>query len=88
MVTLCSAFRQPPREAKADWEIFAEVGRRLGFVKEFAFANSAEVYAEFVQLTRDRPCDMSGISHEQLQAQGPTQWPYLIREQGNQGDRE
>ncbi|NEU77800.1 nitrate reductase [Nostoc sp. UIC 10630] len=75
VVTLCQAFRQPPREAKADWEIFAEVGRRLGFEKEFAFANSAEVYAEFVQLTQNRPCDMTGISHEQL-TQGPTQWPY------------
>lgn len=76
MVTLCSAFRQPPREAKADWEIFAEVGRRLGFVDEFAFTNSAEVYAEFVQLTRHRPCDMTGISHEELQTKGPTQWPH------------
>lgn len=60
MVTLCQAFRQPPGEAKADWEIFAEVGRRLGFVQEFSFANSSEVYAEFVKLTRDRPCDMTG----------------------------
>jgi len=75
VVTLCQAFRQPPREAKADWEIFAEVGRRLGFKKEFAFANSAEVYAEFVQLTKNRPCDMTGISHKQL-TEGPTQWPY------------
>ncbi|MBW4684837.1 MAG: nitrate reductase [Komarekiella atlantica HA4396-MV6] len=76
VVTLCQAFRQPPREAKADWEIFAEVGRRLGFAGEFAFANSAEVYAEFAQLTRGRPCDMTGISHEQLQTEGQTQWPY------------
>jgi ferredoxin-nitrate reductase len=75
-VTLCPAFRQPPKEAKPDWEIFAEVGRRLGFEKQFAFVNSSQVYAEFVQLTRDRPCDMTGISHEQLQIQGPTQWPY------------
>ncbi|WP_414543563.1 molybdopterin oxidoreductase family protein [Nostoc sp. CCY0012] len=75
-VTLCQAFRQPPREAKADWEIFAEVGRRLGFEKEFAFTNSSQVYAEFVQLTSDRPCEMTGISHEQLQIQGPTQWPH------------
>ncbi|MBD2571004.1 molybdopterin oxidoreductase family protein [Anabaena lutea] len=75
-VTLCSAFREPPREAKPDWEIFAEVGRRLGFEKEFAFNNSAEVYAEFVQLTRQRPCDMSGLSHEVLQTKGPTQWPH------------
>ncbi|MEH2173173.1 molybdopterin oxidoreductase family protein [Nostoc sp.] len=76
VVTLCSAFRQPPREAKADWEIFAEVGRRLGFQREFAFANSAEVYAEFVKLTKNRPCDMTGLSHAQLQTQGPTQWPH------------
>ncbi|MBD2665681.1 NarB protein [Richelia sinica FACHB-800] len=77
-VTLCQAFRQPPREAKPDWEIFAEVGRRLGFADKFAFRNSAEVYAEFVQLTRHRPCDMSGLSHEVLQAQGPTQWPHPV----------
>jgi len=74
-VTLCPKFRTPPGEAKADWEIFAEVGRRLGFVGEFAYANSAEVYAEFVKLTRDRPCEMTGISHQSLQEQGPTQWP-------------
>jgi ferredoxin-nitrate reductase len=85
VVTLCSGFRQPPREAKADWEIFAEVGRRLGFEKEFAFANSAEVYAEFVKLTKTRPCDMTGISHEQLQTQGPTQWPHP--KMGSGGDK-
>ena len=76
MVTLCSAFREPPREAKPDWEIFAEVGRRLGFHDKFNFQNSAEVYQEFVQLTRQRPCDMSGLSHGFLAAQGPTHWPY------------
>ncbi len=77
MVTLCRAFRTPPGEAKADWEIFAEVGRRLGFLQEFAFANSGEVYAEFVKLTGDRPCDMTGISHDQL-VQGPIQWPHPL----------
>ncbi|MBV8882700.1 MAG: molybdopterin-dependent oxidoreductase, partial [Chroococcidiopsidaceae cyanobacterium CP_BM_RX_35] len=74
METLCPAFRNPPGEAKADWHIFSEVGRRLGYEKQFQFASSADVFAEYVQLTRDRPCDMSGLSHEQL-AQGPIQWP-------------
>lgn len=81
VVTLCPAFRIPPGEAKADWEIFAEVGRRLGFEKEFSFTNSAEVHAEFVKLTRDRPCDMTGMSHEQLLAEGATQWPYPEKKQ-------
>ncbi|MDZ8051135.1 MAG: molybdopterin oxidoreductase family protein [Aulosira sp. ZfuVER01] len=86
-VTLCPAFREPPREAKPDWEIFAEVGRRLGFEKEFAFANSAEVYAEFVQLTRHRPCDMTALSHEKLQAQGPTQWPCSQEQKSTQDSK-
>jgi ferredoxin-nitrate reductase len=80
-VTLCPAFRDAPGEAKADWEIFAEVGRRLGFEKQFAFSSSADVYAEFAQLTRDRPCDMTGLSHERLGAEGPQQWPFPASEQ-------
>ncbi len=36
-VTLCSAFRQPPGEARADWTIFAELGRRLGFEAQFGW---------------------------------------------------
>ncbi len=74
-VTYCPGFDIPLGEARHDWEIFAEVGRRLGFKEQFAFQTSAEVYAEFVQLTKDRPCDMSGLSHDRLQQQGPTQWP-------------
>ena len=83
IVTLCQSFRQPLGEARADWETFAEVGRRLGFEREFTFASSAAVYAEFVKLTRDRPCDMTGISHEQLVAEGATQWPYSSKGSGD-----
>ena len=75
VVTLCPSFRYPPGEARADWEIFAEVGRRLGFTEQFDFASSAAVHAEFVQLTRGRPCDMTGLSYERLQQEGPLQWP-------------
>ncbi|MBD2043431.1 molybdopterin oxidoreductase family protein [Microcoleus sp. FACHB-672] len=83
VVTLCPAFRTPPGEAKADWEVFAEVGRRLGFPQQFAFKNAAEVYAEYAQLTRNRPCDQTGISHERLKTEGPMQWP--CREAGGMG---
>jgi ferredoxin-nitrate reductase len=74
-VTLLSAFRPPVGEARPDWEIIAEVGKRLGFGSYFPFANSAEVYAEYVQLTQGRLCDVSGLSHEILKA-NPVQWPY------------
>ncbi|MDL5052136.1 nitrate reductase [Oscillatoria laete-virens NRMC-F 0139] len=75
VVTLCQAFRPPKGEAKPDWEIFAEVARRLGFGDRFTYPNSAAVYAEYVQITQGRVCDLSGLSHELL-ADGPIQWPY------------
>lgn len=74
-VTYCPAMRDRPGETKADWEIFADVGRRLGFEKQFAFNSPDEVYAEFVQLTAGRVCDMTGLSHQRLAAEGPIQWP-------------
>lgn len=87
VVTLCSQFRMPPGEAKADWEIFAEVGRRLGFEKQFQFSNSGEVYQQFTQLTRNRPCDMSGINHQRLLEKGPIQWPYKDTQEPTTGKR-
>jgi ferredoxin-nitrate reductase len=85
-VTLCPAFQLPKGEAREDWAIFAEVGRRLGFEAQFRFTNSAQVYAEYVQLTKGRPCDMSGISHERLRREGPIQWPCPLEEQGEKSN--
>ena len=87
VVTLCPKFRNAPGEAKPDWEIFAEVGRRLGFVDQFAFKDSAQVRAEFIQLTRGRVCDQTGISSQRLEAEGPIQWPCpeQLQVQGSSG---
>lgn len=74
VVTLCSAFRQPPGEARPDWEIFAEVAHRLGFADKFAFTDAASVHREFVQLTQGRVCQMTEINHELLASQGASQW--------------
>ncbi|MBW4658604.1 MAG: nitrate reductase [Drouetiella hepatica Uher 2000/2452] len=74
-VTYCPAFRSPMGEARGDWEIFAEVGRRLGFAEQFQFSSSEDVRSEFIQLTRDRFCDQTALSHAYLQENGPTQWP-------------
>ena len=75
-VTLCPAFRQPPGEARGDWEIFAELGRRLGFVSQFSFDSAAAVWQEFSALTAGRVCDLSGLSHGLLAEHGPQQWPF------------
>ncbi|MEB3176701.1 MAG: nitrate reductase [Synechococcus sp.] len=75
-VTYCPAFREPPGEARPDWMVWAELGRRLGFEDQFRYDSAAEVYAEFASLTAGRLCDVSGLSHGVLQQQGPQQWPY------------
>jgi ferredoxin-nitrate reductase len=75
-VTLCPAFRSPPGRARPDWAVFAEVGRRLGFERQFDYGSAAEVYAEFTALTAGRLCDSSGLSHELLRQHGPQQWPF------------
>ncbi|NJK33994.1 MAG: nitrate reductase [Oscillatoriales cyanobacterium SM2_2_1] len=74
VVTLCPAFQPPLGEARDDWQIFAEVGKRLGYADFFPFQNSSDVYAEFARLTHGRPCDQSGISHHAL-TDRPIQWP-------------
>jgi ferredoxin-nitrate reductase len=38
VVTICPAFRLAPGEARADWAIFAEVGRRLGLPNNLTLA--------------------------------------------------
>ena len=77
-VTYCPAYRRHFGESRPDWDVFAEVGRRLGFQEHFAYGTAAEVYAEFTQLTKGRLCDVSGLSHELLNQEGPQQWPYPV----------
>lgn len=73
-VSLVEKVVEPPGEARADWEIFAGVARALGFEREFAWKDSAAVYDEYKELTRDTPVDITGLSHERLR-RGPRQWP-------------
>jgi ferredoxin-nitrate reductase len=82
-VSLVEKLVEPPGEAKADWEIFAGVARRLSFEKNFAWEDSSAVYDEYKELTRNTPVDVTGLSHERLR-RGPVQWPVperLLREE-------
>jgi ferredoxin-nitrate reductase len=64
----------PPGDALPDWEIFARLGRALGFEDAFGYASAAEVFDEFARTTAGRVCDQSGLSHERLR-RGSVQWP-------------
>src|SRR5205085_3437541 len=63
-----------PGDALSDREILARFARKMGFAG-FDHADAAEVWDEFIQLTRGRPCDMAGATSARLRAQASLQWP-------------
>ena len=75
-VTLCPTFREKNKDTKPDWQIFAELGQKLGYEKQFKYKSSSDVYDEFLKTTSKRVCDMSGLSYELLKKSGPQQWPF------------
>ncbi len=70
----------PPGEAREDWEIAADFGRRLaqrlrpGQRDLFAFASVEEAWNEHREATRGRDLDITGLSYAILD-DGPQQWP-------------
>jgi assimilatory nitrate reductase catalytic subunit len=72
----------PPGEARADWEIAADFGRRLAARLRpaqrdlFAFAAAEDAWNEHREATRGRDLDITGLSYALLDRAGPQQWPY------------
>src|ERR1019366_2857600 len=76
------AFLPAPGDARADWAIFAQLGRRMGF-SGFDFRCPAVVFREHAALSAfenngARDFDLGGLaelSDEEYDALSPTQWP-------------
>tara|TARA_R110001583_G_scaffold11285_1_gene51319 strand:+ start:43397 stop:46096 length:2700 start_codon:yes stop_codon:yes gene_type:complete len=74
-----------PGEAKADWWIVAEVGKRMGYSHAFTFRHEGDVFAEYAKMTtlgneHGTARDLNLIGLTQLDDQGysqltPQQWP-------------
>jgi len=75
-------FFDPPGEARADWNIIADVGCRMGFSDAFSFGNPADVFAEYAAQTAfendgRRVLDLSdwlGLDRAAYHALEPRQW--------------
>ena len=65
----------PPGEARPDWEIFADLGRRLGYGDALPYRTAEDVFAEYRACTVGTAVDLGGISYARLQRVGPMQWP-------------
>jgi formate dehydrogenase major subunit/formate dehydrogenase alpha subunit len=59
-----------PGEARADWQILAEVARRCGYDMP-DYQHPSEIYAEMAGLSPK----FAGISHERINTEGGLQWP-------------
>jgi formate dehydrogenase major subunit len=60
---------EPPGEARADWEIIADLATRMGY--EMNYRSVEEIFGEFMQLTPS----YAGISYKRLDKEGGLQWP-------------
>ena len=77
------AFRAAPGQARPDWWMFAEVGRRMGWDKEFAWQDPADVFREHAALSAfendgARIFNLGGladISDTAYDDMPPMQWP-------------
>ena len=79
-----------PGMARPDWDILAEVGRRMGWGDPFDYANAAEIFREYAALSGiagkfGRDFDISGLADTDdraYEALDPTRWPVTATRQG------
>lgn len=65
---------EPLGEARADVEILCDFAKRMGF-RGFNFANAAEIYEEYVAMTKGSSIDISYLNYDRLKSEGTFQWP-------------
>jgi assimilatory nitrate reductase catalytic subunit len=70
-----------PAETRHDWEIATLFARKLEALLGknstlFPYDSSEQVWNEHRESTRGRDLDITGLSYQLLEQQGPQQWPY------------
>ena len=83
-------FLPAPGEARHDWQILAEVGRRMGWEQAFQFDGPAEVLREYAALSaaaaaHGRDFDISGLSELSdcdYDTMPPLYWPHTRTRNG------
>ncbi|NDD14812.1 MAG: nitrate reductase, partial [Betaproteobacteria bacterium] len=73
---------EPPGQARHDWYIAVQLAQRLeqhlrpGQPSLFQYSSAESVWLEHRESTRGRDLDITGLSYELLEQQGPQQWPF------------
>jgi len=67
--------KHAPGEAKADVEILLQFAAAMGWETSFAYESEEDIFAEYAELTRGTPIEITGVSYERLDLEGSLQWP-------------
>ena len=63
--------QDPPGEAKADWQIFCELAKVMGYEKQFPFKSPEEVFTEIAKVTPS----YGGMTYARLEKPEALHWP-------------
>ncbi len=84
------AVLEAPGTSRPDWDILAEVGRRMGWQQAFDYRSPAEIFREYAMLSGvagrfGRDFDISGLvglNDAEYDALEPTRWPVTAARRG------
>ncbi len=66
---------EPLGEARPDFDILCDIGRRMGFNNLLSFKNPAEAWEEILQCCKGTPYDFTGMTREKLKESHGLLWP-------------
>jgi assimilatory nitrate reductase catalytic subunit len=67
---------EPPGEAKPDLWIFAQLAERFEAGRRLKFSDvPSDVFDDLREVSKGRPCDYSGMTHDTIEARRGIQWP-------------
>lgn len=66
----------PPGEARPDFDIFLDIGKRLGVSEELypGWTSTHDAFKEWQSVSHGRMCDYSKFTWEEIEARGGIQW--------------
>lgn len=70
----------PPGEAKSDLEIFVDFAQRMDFRDKdgnplIPWSKPEEIFNAWKEMSKDRPCDYTGMTYDNLSGGSGIQWP-------------
>ncbi len=63
--------QDPPGEAKADWQIFCELAKAMGYEKQFPYKSPEEIFTEIAKVTPS----YGGMTYARLEKPEALHWP-------------